>query len=179
VTLPSFARQTYVVAGIALAGLIGTLAALLVLDARAALFGALLAPWVAVIGWDLGVRMRNDLGARRSDAALQAALIDSTLDGICLTDADGNILISNAPLRRLSVELGMPMHGTVPQRLLAVSDRVAEPERYRRRMLELAGSVEAETSSSSPEPVAVSAATRRPCSIRRGISPVASGHCGR
>jgi signal transduction histidine kinase len=146
VTLPSFARQTYTVTGIALAGLIGTLAALLLLDARAALFGALLAPWVAAIGWDLGVRMRSDVGARRSEAALQAALIDSTLDGICLTDADGNILISNAPLRRLSAELGMPMHGTVPERLLAVSDRVAEPERYRRRMLELAHSVDAETS---------------------------------
>jgi signal transduction histidine kinase len=146
VTLPSFLRRTYTVTGIALAGLIGTLAVLLVLDARAALFGALLAPWVAVIGWDLGVRMRNDVRAQRSDAALQAALIDSTLDGICLTDADGNILISNAPLRRLSVELGMPMHGTVPERLLAVSDRLAEPERYRRRMLELARSVDAETS---------------------------------
>jgi hypothetical protein len=65
VTLPSFLRRTYTVTGIALAGLIGTLAVLLVLDARAALFGALLAPWVAVIGWDLGVRMRNDVRCRR------------------------------------------------------------------------------------------------------------------
>jgi signal transduction histidine kinase len=77
---------------------------------------------------------------------LQAALIDSTLDGICLTDATGNILISNAPLRRLSAELGMPPRGTVPERLLAISDRLAEPERYRARMMELAESANADTS---------------------------------
>jgi signal transduction histidine kinase len=40
----------------------------------------------------------------------------------------------------------MPMHGTVPERLLAVSDRMVDPERYRQRMLELASSVGAETS---------------------------------
>jgi signal transduction histidine kinase len=38
----------------------------------------------------------------------------------------------------LSLELGLPQHGTVPERLLAVADKVVEPERYRKRMLELA-----------------------------------------
>ena len=32
----------------------------------------------------------------------------------------------------------MPLTGTVPERLLAIADRIAEPERYRKRMLELA-----------------------------------------
>jgi signal transduction histidine kinase len=36
--------------------------------------------------------------------------------------------------------------GTVPERLLAISDRIADPERYRARMRELATSVGAETS---------------------------------
>ena len=49
-------------------------------------------------------------------ASLQSALIDSTLDGICLTDSDGAIVISNRPLRRLVAELGMPTTGTVPER---------------------------------------------------------------
>src|SRR5258707_11582144 len=57
---------------------------------------------------------------------------------ICLTDEDGAVLISNRPLRRLSLELGLPQVGTVPERLLAVADKVVEPDRYRRRMLELA-----------------------------------------
>jgi len=93
-----------------------------------------------------GRRLRRSEEAQRNVAALQSALIDSTLDGICLTDDAGNLLISNAPLRRLSAELGMPAQGTVPARLLAISDRLAEPERYRARMQELADSVHAETS---------------------------------
>ena len=86
----------------------------------------------------VGRRMRESERAHRTQAALQSALIDSTLDGICLTDADGNILISNAPLRRLSVELGLPAEGTVPDRLLAVAGRTTEPDRYRTRMTEIA-----------------------------------------
>ena len=85
-----------------------------------------------------GRRLRASEEAHRGIALLQSALIDSTLDGICLTDADGNILISNRPLRRLVTELGMPAHGTVPERLLALADSITEPERYRARMLELA-----------------------------------------
>jgi signal transduction histidine kinase len=94
----------------------------------------------------VGERLRKSEAMQRNVAALQSALIDSTLDGICLTDAAGNILISNAPLRRLSFELGMPQEGTISERLLAISDRLAEPDRYRRRMEELATSVGEDTS---------------------------------
>ena len=94
----------------------------------------------------VGGRLRESEGSQHNVAALQSALIDATLDGICLTDAAGNLLISNAPLRRLSAELGMPTTGTVPERLLAVSVRLVDPDRYRTRMHELAKSVDAETS---------------------------------
>jgi signal transduction histidine kinase len=86
----------------------------------------------------VGRRLRKSEAAQRDIAMLQSALIDSTLDGICLTDATGEILISNKPLRRLTLELGMPHDGTVPERLLAIADTIVEPERYRTRMLELA-----------------------------------------
>jgi signal transduction histidine kinase len=85
-----------------------------------------------------GRRLRASEEAHRTVASLQSALIDATLDGICLTDEDGAVLISNRPLRRLSLELGLPQTGTVPERLLAVADKVVEPDRYRQRMLELA-----------------------------------------
>ena len=97
-------------------------------------------------GGVIGRRLRASEAAQRSVAVLQSALIDSTLDGICLTDAEGHILISNVPLRRLSVELGMPQHGTVPERLLAIADRLTEPERYLTRIRELAASIDAQTS---------------------------------
>jgi signal transduction histidine kinase len=85
-----------------------------------------------------GRLLRQSERSYRSVASLQSALIDATLDGVCLTDEDGNILISNRPLRRLTVELGLPAEGTVSERLLAISDSITEPERYRQRMLELA-----------------------------------------
>jgi signal transduction histidine kinase len=85
-----------------------------------------------------GRRLRTSERAHGSTAALQSALLDSTLDGICLTDAAGTILIANAPMRRLGVELDMPTFGTVPERLIAVSPRIVDSERYRTRMLELA-----------------------------------------
>jgi signal transduction histidine kinase len=85
-----------------------------------------------------GERLRVSERAQRGVAALQSALIDATLDGICLTDEHGDILISNKPLRQFARELGMPQEGSVPERLIAIADRLAEPERYRARMRELA-----------------------------------------
>ena len=183
----SFARRRYFVTSLAVAGVAGTWGLMMAFSWSAKLGVVSLAPWVALIGFDLGVaggiagaalatalwliasnadggnldngqigvragsllvlavgsalagrRLRASEEAHRGIALLQSALIDSTLDGICLTDADGNILISNRPLRRLVTELGMPTHGTVPERLLALSDSITEPARYRARMLELA-----------------------------------------
>jgi signal transduction histidine kinase len=85
-----------------------------------------------------GRRLREGARAQGTLAALQSALIDATLDGICLTDVEGNILIANEPLVRLGLELGMPPRGTALDRLLAVADRMADPERYRQRMIEIA-----------------------------------------
>jgi signal transduction histidine kinase len=85
-----------------------------------------------------GLRLRSQERELRGTAAMQSALIDATLDGICLTDPDGEILIINKPLRKLAIELGLPLSGTVPERLLAIADKMTEPERYRARMLALA-----------------------------------------
>jgi signal transduction histidine kinase len=194
VKLPSLARRPSPVTGIALGGLFLTFGAMVAFDAQTTLGAVALAPWVGLIGFDMGAaggaaaaalglalwigaaseqsgaltalpiavrvaafglmglaagivgqRLRESEASQRSVAALQAALIDSTLDGICLTDPAGNILIMNAPLVRFGIELGMPPEGTVPERLLAIAERLAEPERYKRRMRELATSTEAAT----------------------------------
>jgi signal transduction histidine kinase len=85
-----------------------------------------------------GRRLRASESRQRTIASLQSALIDSTLDGICLTSDEGEILISNRPLRRIGLELGLPLSGTVPERLLSIAHKMAEPERYSQRMSELA-----------------------------------------
>ena len=56
------------------------------------------------------------------------------MDGICLTDAAGNLVLANAPLERFAAELGLPEHGTVAERLLSLADRTTEPTRFRERM---------------------------------------------
>ena len=86
----------------------------------------------------VGNLLRTSESRRTSTLARQRALLDATIDGICLTDVDGNILIVNEPLVRMAIDLGMPAEGTVIERLLAVADKLADPERYRRRMLEIA-----------------------------------------
>ena len=93
---------------------------------------------VGIISALAGLRLRAQATTLRGTTALQTALIDATLDGIVLTDLEGNVLISNKPLRRMSMELGLPVEGTVPERLLAVADKVTQPERYRERMIQLA-----------------------------------------
>jgi signal transduction histidine kinase len=184
----SFAvRRRYLFTYVAVAGLAATWGLMMAFSWSSKLGVVAFAPWVALIGFDLGVlgglaigvisvglwlianhasnvsvdnvqvavrmvsmvvlgggsalagrRLRASEEAQRTVASLQSALIDATLDGICLTDEDGAVLISNRPLRRLSLELGLPQSGTVPERLLAVADKVVEPDRYRKRMLELA-----------------------------------------
>ena len=69
---------------------------------------------------------------------LLRGLIDATVDGMCLTDQEGEILIANRPLRRLVGGLGIANEGPIHERLLAIADRTTEPERYAQRMRELA-----------------------------------------
>ena len=82
-------------------------------------------------------RISSDALELQSTTALQEALLDSTVDGICLTDMAGNIVLANAPLQRFAVELGLPLHGTVTERLLALADRTTQPGRFVQRMRDL------------------------------------------
>ena len=98
---------------------------------------------LCVLGFGSGIvgnQLRASERARSTTVARQRALIDATIDGICLTDVVGNILIVNEPLVRMATDLDMPAEGTVVERLLAVADKLADPERYRQRMLEIADS---------------------------------------
>jgi PAS domain S-box-containing protein len=72
------------------------------------------------------------------NAMLLHGLIDATVDGMCLTDQEGEILIANRPLRRLVSGLGLADEGPIHERLLSIAERTTEPERYARRMQELA-----------------------------------------
>ena len=79
-------------------------------------------------------RISSDARELQATSALRQALLDSTVDGICLTDIAGTLVLANAPLQRFALELGLPPHGTVTQRLLALAERTTEPARFRERM---------------------------------------------
>lgn len=88
-------------------------------------------------------RISSDARELEATTALQWALLDSTAEGICLTDVAGNIIRSNAPLQRIALELGLPPHGTATERLAAIAERTTEPSRFRDRMHQLAYDLEA------------------------------------
>ena len=67
----------------------------------------------------------------QGELTLRHALIDSSLDAICLTSRDGELVFANALMAKLAFELELPMHGPVPERLLAVADRFTDPDQYR------------------------------------------------
>jgi signal transduction histidine kinase len=83
-------------------------------------------------------RISSDALELHATSAVQQALLDSTLDGICFTNASGRLIFANAPLQRIAVELGLPPHGSPTERLVALADRTTEPDRFRERMRELA-----------------------------------------
>jgi signal transduction histidine kinase len=82
-------------------------------------------------------RISSDALKLQGTSAIRGALLDSTVDGICLTDMAGNFILGNAPLQRFALELGFPAQGTVPERLMSIADRTTEPSRFRERMQEL------------------------------------------
>jgi signal transduction histidine kinase len=56
------------------------------------------------------------------------------VDGILLSDAEGNVQLANRPVIKLTRDLGMKFDGTVVDRLLSVEPRIRDSETYRAAM---------------------------------------------
>jgi signal transduction histidine kinase len=61
-------------------------------------------------------------------------VLDSTVDGILLSDADGNVQLANRPVVNLTRDVGMSYEGKVVDRLLSIEHRMKDRERYRAAM---------------------------------------------
>jgi signal transduction histidine kinase/HAMP domain-containing protein len=83
-------------------------------------------------------KQRDDLAGQNVDlerlANVLRAVLDSTVDGILLSDADGNVQLANRPVINLTRDLGMNYEGTVVDRLLSVEHRMRDRDRYRAAM---------------------------------------------
>lgn len=65
--------------------------------------------------------------ARERQARLAFGLIDAALDGMCLTDRHGHIVLANTRMRTLAKELQLPEQGTAGERLRALANRLTDP----------------------------------------------------
>ena len=123
-------------------------------------------------------RTRSELAEQNVDlerlANVLRAVLDSTIDGILLSDAEGNMQLANRPLVRLTREMGMSYDGTIVDRLLSVQAPHPRPEGYRKAMEGCARTLTSRPSTSSrtrpaaassrgsPRRCTTTAAARRP-----------------
>jgi signal transduction histidine kinase len=81
---------------------------------------------------------RRDLESRNADlerlATVLRAVLDSTVDGILLTDLDGNVQLANRPMIAFTRAVGVSQEGDAVDRLLSIENRIADRERYRATM---------------------------------------------
>ncbi|HEY8704064.1 MAG TPA: ATP-binding protein [Gaiellaceae bacterium] len=73
------------------------------------------------------------------------AVLNSTVDGILLSDSEGNVQLANRPMITLTRDLGMSFEGPVVDRLLSVEQRMADPGKYRQAMERLRANPDAPT----------------------------------
>ena len=94
-------------------------------------------------------RQQRDLASQNLDlerlANVLRAVLDSTIDGILLSDSDGNVQLANRPVLTLTRELGMRYDGPVVDRLLSVEHRIKDRDRYHAAMERLRANPDAET----------------------------------
>jgi signal transduction histidine kinase/DNA-binding response OmpR family regulator len=90
-----------------------------------------------------------ELGAANDELARQAsinsAVLDATVDGIRLVDLEGQTLVANAAIEKLTAEVfGLPSDSTLYERS-AITERLTDPARYRATMESIAADPECET----------------------------------
>ena len=77
---------------------------------------------------------QRELAAQNTGLELLASelrsVLDSTIDGIVLTDLDGTVEIANRPMQRIAADLRMGDATNVIDQLLSITDKMADPERY-------------------------------------------------
>jgi signal transduction histidine kinase len=65
----------------------------------------------------------------RRNVELQAVL-DATLDGILMADAEGNVLFANRTMEQFQHDIGLEDRGTIWDRMLALARRTTTPDGY-------------------------------------------------
>lgn len=72
-------------------------------------------------------RQRLELARRNTELE---AVLDATLDGIAMSDPEGNLLFANRRMTGFWEEVGLPNEGTVWDRLILLARRTTTPDAY-------------------------------------------------
>jgi signal transduction histidine kinase len=81
---------------------------------------------------------QEELAGQNNDLArlttVLRGVLDSTVDGIALTDLDGNIQIVNRPLQKFVDDVGLEEGGNVVEQLLSAREKLRDPENFQELM---------------------------------------------
>lgn len=78
------------------------------------------------------IPLRPGVGQLPSDARVSQAILNASPDAICFVGTSGETVISNEKFERLAPEIFLPFPGgTLPERLVALAERTADPSAFR------------------------------------------------
>lgn len=85
------------------------------------------------LGTVLDVTAKHEADEQRERLLAESrAVLDSSIDGVLMTDVDGEVLFSNAAMGRFWVDVGLANAGTIWDRVARLAQRTADPGEYHR-----------------------------------------------
>jgi signal transduction histidine kinase/CHASE3 domain sensor protein len=100
---------------------------------------------LAGLGRDLNAMAASlEAGQARleSQNAELAAVLDATVDGICMVDLDGRVVFANAAMDRLWADFGIPAEGPIWDRIARLARMTTNADEYLATFAEVAGDPE-------------------------------------
>ena len=85
------------------------------------------------LGTVLDVSHRHEAETQREQLLAESrAVLDSSIDGVLMTDLEGQVLFSNAAMAAFWQDVGLAGEGTIWERIARLARRITEPEAYHR-----------------------------------------------
>ena len=85
------------------------------------------------LGTILDVTQRHEAETQRKRLLAESrAVLDSSIDGVLMTDLEGEVLFSNAAMSQFWQDTGLAGEGTIWERVARLARKITEPEEYHR-----------------------------------------------
>ena len=85
------------------------------------------------LGTILDVTQRHEAETQREQLLSESrAVLDSSIDGVLMTDLEGEVLFTNAAMGAFWQDVGLAGEGTIWERIARLARKITEPEEYHR-----------------------------------------------